>query len=109
MAAKRYIFSAVYRVESRAWFAILAPWLYETLHDDVHGGRAHHECMEASWDAQADLEAAMLSQSAVVFASYDLMKFFDSFAVIDDHNFRGTLDDIKAPYAFIADFTYTAT
>jgi len=73
------IFSALYRVEARAWYQLLTPWLVGTLHKDLHGGIPAHECLEASFDAQLELESALLHGSSCVFASYDQLKFFDMF------------------------------
>lgn len=57
-----------------------------TLHPSIYGGIADHECVEASWDAQADLESSLLNDMKTVFATYDQRKYFDSF----DHMFTRT-------------------
>lgn len=54
------IFSAIYRVTAKAWYRLLIPWLRDTLDPDLHGGVEGHEAMEAAWDAQADIEAAII-------------------------------------------------
>ena len=46
------LFSAVYRVETKAWFRKLQSWLLPTLHPDLHGAIAGHEAIEASYDCQ---------------------------------------------------------
>ena len=55
-------FLGVYRVEVGAWYRSLAPWFFQRLHPSVHGGIPGHEFLEVSWDAPADLEAALLHQ-----------------------------------------------
>ena len=51
------------------------------------GGVAEHECVEAAWDAQAEIEEALLESQRLVFASYDQYKYFESF----DHTFIRSL------------------
>ena len=62
-----------------AWYRILAPWFHSNLHPDIHGGVAGHEALEVSWDAQADIEEALLRNLDLLFAAVDYFKYFDSF------------------------------
>ena len=47
------IFTALYRVESGAWYRMLCPWMEEWLHPDVFGGIEGREPYEMAWDAQS--------------------------------------------------------
>ena len=44
-----------------AWFRILYKWFIPLLHPELHGAVPGHEAAEVSWDAQADLEHAMIN------------------------------------------------
>ena len=73
------MFSAIYRVEIGAWFRILYGWFTSCLHSDIHGGDSGHEASEVSWDAQADLEHALINRPRTVLLMVDYYRFFDSF------------------------------
>ena len=73
------IFSAIYRVEIGAWYQILSCWFRSHVHPSVHGGIKGHEPLDASWDAQADIEHALLQESDIAIASVGYFKYFDSF------------------------------
>ena len=73
------VFSALYRVEMGAWYRILAPWFHSNLHPAIHGGVSNHEALEVSWEAQADIEDALLRDVDLLFAAVDYFKYFDSF------------------------------
>ena len=73
------VFSAVYRVEIGAWNQILSGWFRSHLHPSVHGGIQGHESLDASWDAQADIESALLHETDLTIASVDYFKYFVSF------------------------------
>ena len=45
----------------------------------MHGGFKGHEHLAVSWDAQADIEAALLQDTQIALASVDYFKYFDSF------------------------------
>ena len=73
------IFSALYRVESGAWYAAISDWARSVLHPAVIGAIPGQEALDIAWDIQAFLErAAMLNEDAAV-SSYDYAKYFDSF------------------------------
>jgi hypothetical protein len=48
---------------------------------DLVGGLPGREPGEASWDAQAQLEGAMLEGTDCILASLDYRKYFDSFDI----------------------------
>ena len=56
------------------------------MHPQLHGGVAGHDCTEAAWNVQADIEAALLVARRLVFAAYDHLKYLDSFGL--DFTFR---------------------
>jgi hypothetical protein len=62
-----------------AWYKILAPWFHSNLHPSIHGGVRNHEALEVSWDAQADIEEALLQDVDMLFSAVDYFKYFDSF------------------------------
>ena len=76
-------FSALYRIESGAWYDQLLPWLTRVLHPSVIGALPGREAAEIAWDAQAFLEHAMLHGLEGALSTYDFKKYFDSF----DYNF----------------------
>ena len=50
------------------------------MHHDLHGAIPGHEAAEvASWDAQADIEHALIHNIETMFAAVDYFKYFDSF------------------------------
>ena len=49
------------------------------LHPDPHGGVPGHEAIDAAWDAQADLEKAIVDGGSPVLLTLDYKKYFDSF------------------------------
>ena len=89
------IFSTVYRVEAGAWFSILYPCCVTCLHN---GGIPGHESCEGSWDAQADLEFAIIAKLKMCLLMVDYFKFFDSFG----HQWvRGFLHMLHFPKALV--------
>jgi hypothetical protein len=58
----------------------------------------NHEALEVSWDAQADIEEAMLRNLDLLFAAVDYFKYFDSF---DHHWVHGFLLKIGFPNALV--------
>ena len=92
------IFSAIYRIEAGAWFRILYPWFIGNLHPDIHSGVPGHETAEVSWDAQADLEQAIINRMEFIILMVDYYKFFDSF----DHQWvREFLHMLHFPHALV--------
>ena len=81
------VFSALYRVETGAWYEILMPWVKKILHPDVVGALEGWEALDIAWDAQSFLEHAMLSQESKALVSYDFAKFFDAFDYDWTHQF----------------------
>ena len=73
------VFSAIYRIEMGSWFKYLYKWFVPCLHPDLHGAVPGHEAAEVSWDAQADLEHALINRLKEVLLMVDYYKFFDSF------------------------------
>ena len=73
------IFSALYRIEAAAWYRQLLSWFLKDLDVDLFGGLPGREPSEASWDAQADIEHALMLGNRMVFMSLDFSKYFDCF------------------------------
>ena len=73
------VFSAIYRVEIGAWFKLIYKWFTSCLHPCLHGGIPGHEAAEVSWDAQADIEHALINKLHAVLLVVDYFTFFDSF------------------------------
>ena len=69
----------LYRIEAGAWFYKHLPWLKTIMHPAVVGAIPGLEALDVAWDAQADLESAMLQRTNLVLSSYDFKKYFDSF------------------------------
>ena len=57
-----------------AWYRQLLAWFVADLDPDLFGGLAGREPSEASWDAQADIEAAILDGAELVLMSLDFRK-----------------------------------
>ena len=57
----------------------------------MHGGIPGHEHLEVSWDAQADLETALLKCLPLSVCSVDYFKYFDSFGHKWVHGFLNFL------------------
>ena len=57
----------------------------------MHGGIPGHEHLEVSWDAQADLETALLECLPISVCSVDYFKYFDSFGHKWVHGFLNFL------------------
>ena len=49
------------------------------MHPSVVGAIPGLEALDVAWDAQADLEIAMLNKTKLVLSSYDFKKYFDAF------------------------------
>ena len=63
----------------------------------VDGGVKGHEHLAVSWDARADIEAALLQDTQIALASVDYLKYFDSF---DDQWVHGFLLLLGFPPCF---------
>ena len=85
-------------MEMGAWFQILYGWFTSCLHTDMHGGISGHDAAEVSWDAQADLEHALINRLQSILLMVDYFKFFDSF----DHQWvRKFLHMLNFPDAMV--------
>ena len=73
------IYTQLYRIESSAWCRNHNVWLETNMHHKCFGGMRKRECLEASWEAQADLEMAVNNNDPLVVSLLDYHKFFDSF------------------------------
>ena len=56
-------------MEAGAWYRILYPWFLAKLHPAIFGGVPQHDAADVSWEAQADLEEAMLDRIKIVLVS----------------------------------------
>jgi len=72
------LFSALYRIESGAAYRAHVQWLLEWINANMHGCIPGHESGEVSFDAQADIEEALLDNEVLVIALMDYFKYFDS-------------------------------
>ena len=73
------IFTALYRVETKAMFMQIKQDFMNRLHPDLYGGVGGKEALEAAWDAQLDIEQALVNKQDLVFLTVDYRKYFDSF------------------------------
>ena len=73
------IYTQLYRIETSAWCRNHNDWLCQNMHAKCFGGMRKRECLEASWEAQADLEMAVNNNTQLVVSLLDYHKFFDSF------------------------------
>ena len=73
------VFSAMYRIEAGAWARILLPWFLTKLHPKIFGGIPKRDSSDATWEAQADIEEALLKGLDLTLASLDYHKYYDSF------------------------------
>ena len=85
-------------MEAGAWFRILYPWFVTCLHKDMHGGIPGHESCEVSWDAQADLEYAIIAKLKMCLLMVGYFNFFESF---DHQRVRGFLHMLHFPKALV--------
>ena len=69
----------MYRIEAGAWAKILMPWFLPKFHREIFGGIPKRDSADATWEAQADLEEALLNGDPVTLASLDYHKYYDSF------------------------------
>ena len=104
------VYSAVYRVESGAFYQKLKPWIHQIAHPDLAGGIAGREPLEVAWDAQSDLEHSILNQLSTAMVSYDYYNFFDKKPFVDcfDDYFDG-LDDYSDGFDGRCACTYILT
>ena len=72
------IYTQLYRIEAIAWCRTHKDWLAENVHAKCFGSMKGKECLEASWEAQADLERAANEKRPLVVALLDYLIFFDS-------------------------------
>ena len=68
------VFSAIYRIEAGAWSRILMPWFIPKLHPMLYGGIPKRDSSDATWEAQSDIEQALLTDDPIILASLDYYK-----------------------------------
>ena len=73
------LFVSLYRIESGATYRQHQPWIESWIHPSLYGCLPRRECLDASWDTQADIEEALCTGSPIAVALLDYWKFFDSF------------------------------
>ena len=74
------------------------PWFIPKLHPMLYGGIPKRDSADATWEAQADIEQALLTGDPLTLASLDYYKYYDSF----DHNWvRCFLKFLGFPEAYV--------
>ena len=73
------VYTQLYRIEMGAWCHNHVDWLAKNIHPKCCGAMAGREPGEASWDAQAEVAAAINQGEEKILAMLDYYKFFDSF------------------------------
>ena len=92
------VFSAVYRIEAGAWAKIIMPWFIPKLHPKIFGGIPRCDSSDATWEAQADIEEALLAGTPITLGSLDYHKYYDSF----DYDWvKGFLIFLGFPQAYV--------
>ena len=71
--------STCHRLASGVWWNRLIEALCEWVHPNAHGGLPKRECLMAAFEAQLDMEHAVIGQYDHSFVSADYWKFFDTF------------------------------
>ena len=73
------VYSALYRVESGAWYRNHIDWLLGWIPKECFGGLPGRECLESAWDTQGQMELAAMNGNPMACFLFDYYKFFDAF------------------------------
>ena len=73
------IYVALYRTEIGAWYRLHIEWLESWIPNGSCGGLPLRECLDASWDAQGQLELAAMRGDPMAIVILDYYKYFDYF------------------------------
>ena len=73
------VHSVNYRIYAGIWWRRFITHAMDWLHPSAFGSIPARECLEAAWDVQADVEAAMVGQKEFTLITADYQNFFDTF------------------------------
>ena len=74
------IYTQLYRIESGAWYHNHKDWMAKVMHKNCGGAMPGRECLEVSWDTQAELACAIeqLEEAVLAFLDYSIFSTLSS-------------------------------